>query len=184
MIINPRTAIKEGWITGIVDQEKQIQPNAIDFTLDRLFHVSFNNFIICVDPDTNKETKQMRGGSENLTVNDRRTGVDFFHIEGKTSYDAMSDVFVTIPEGVAALLITRSSYNRNSIFLTSGLYDSGFSNNIGFTLHNMSPGQAKIQKGMCVGQIIFIEAGTSHLYTGVYNQKPGEHHLEIVGKNK
>ena len=46
----------------------------------------------------------------------------------------MSDFFVTVPAGLAAFLIVRSTLNRNGIFITSGLYDQGFSNNIGFVM--------------------------------------------------
>ena len=35
MYISPQVAIDNGWIKGITDPEKQIQPNAIDFTLDQ-----------------------------------------------------------------------------------------------------------------------------------------------------
>lgn len=181
MIINPRIAIQEGWITGIKNEETQIQPNAIDFTLDRLFHISHNDFIICVDPETNKEVKQMRGVVEMSAIEDRRSKkIEFFHLSARATFDGMSDVYVTIPDKVAALLIVRSSYNRNGIFLTSGLYDSGFKGNVSFTLHNLSHGSAKIQKGMRIGQIVFIEADNIGLYAGGYNTNRGEHWIKSL----
>ena len=39
MFVNPKKAIEKGWITGIKD-EKQIQPNAIDITADKMFELN------------------------------------------------------------------------------------------------------------------------------------------------
>lgn len=183
MIINPRIAIKEGWVKGIKDEEKQIQPNAIDFTLDRIFQISHNDLIVYVDPETNEEVRQMRGVSEITPIPHRSSRAEFFHLQGKTSYDCMSDVFVTLPNGVAALLVVRSTYNRNGIFLTAGVYDSLFTGNIGFALHNLSNGSAKIQKGMRIGQIMFIQADSAGGYKGGYNTQPGQHYSDVSGGN-
>ena len=58
MFINPKTAISEGWITGIVDPDKQIQPNAIDFTVDQVFSIATGNAFVISEAG-----KVMRGGA-------------------------------------------------------------------------------------------------------------------------
>jgi len=59
MFINPRIAIQEGWITGIADEETQVQPNALDFTLDKVFVIEERNeFVI------SEAGKKMRGGTQ------------------------------------------------------------------------------------------------------------------------
>lgn len=172
MFINPKVAIEQGWVSGINNQNVQVQPNAIDFTLDRLFNINDNEFIVCKDPaNANKEMKQMRGGAELAPSPDRRTGVQFFNLD-TGSYDMLSDVFVELPDGVAAMLVTRSTFVRNGLFLVSGLYDTGFKGHVGCVLHNML-GAAKVEKGTRVGQIIFIEASSAGVYAGGYNHAAG-----------
>lgn len=172
MFINPKIAISEGWITGIRDEEVQVQPNAIDFTLDRLFTIhSTNGFHI------SEEGKQMRGGSELTPLHDRREGVDYWRLDPNSVYDGVSDIYVKLPDGVAAMLIIRSTLNRNGLFLTSGLYDSGFEGHIGFALHNRS-GYAYVGTGTRVGQIIFVQSENALMYAGGWNHTEGTHHSD------
>lgn len=172
MFINPKTAIEKGWVKGISNEALQVQPNAIDFTLDRVFSIHDNEFIICTDPaNPNKEMKQMRGGHEMGPYPDRRTGIQFFNLD-TGSYDILSDLFVDVPDGVAAMLVTRSTFVRNGLFLVSGLYDTGFKGHVGCVLHNLK-GTAKVQKGTRVGQVIFVEASSAGQYAGQYNHAAG-----------
>lgn len=185
MFINPRVAIEKGWITGIKNEIVQVQPNAIDFTLDHLYEINpTNEFIICVDPSNpNKELKQMRGNSNEIQPYiDRRTNVGLYRIDVDRTYDATSDIYVNLPNGVAALTIIRSTFNRNGMFLTSGLYDSGYSGHVGFVIHNRL-GVAKVEQGIRVGQIIFIEASSAGLYAGDYNHAVGTlaPHMQLPG---
>lgn len=179
MFINPHYAIQQGWITGIKNPEVQIQPNAVDFTLDKLFEInSTNEFIISTNPENpSKELKQMRGGAELAPVVDRRSGVQFYHLRGLSSYDILSDIYVTVPEGVAAILVTRSTFVRNGLFVVSGLYDSGFKGHVGCVVHNLS-GSAKVEQGTRVGQIIFVKSENASLYAGGWNHEKGTHYME------
>lgn len=171
MYINPQVAIDEGWIKGIADVEKQVQPNAIDFTLDHLYTIAEAPFFLAEDH------KIMRGGVKVSTVPADVNEViyDTFQLAQRTVYDGMSDIYVDLPEGVAAELIIRSTLNRNGIFLTSGLYDSGFQGNIGFAIHNQSNCYASLQKGVRVGQIKFVKTDPGGLYAGGWNHKEGTH---------
>lgn len=185
MFISPKTAIENGWIKGITNEQLQIQPNAIDFTLDRLFFGNGDDFIISKDPmNPSKELKQMRMMSESLPIEDRRTGVNLFHIEPSSVYDGMSNMYVEIPEGVVAQLVIRSSFNRNGIFLTSGLYDSGYKGHIGFALHNRSWGRAKIEIGTRIGQITFADSTNVGTYKGGWNHQQGTHFSENNNEKK
>ena len=49
MIINPQTAIDNGWVSGIRNPEVQVQPNAIDYTLDKAFKVNVNQPFFITD---------------------------------------------------------------------------------------------------------------------------------------
>jgi deoxycytidine triphosphate deaminase len=171
MFINPKIAIENGWVSGIVSEEKQVQPNAIDFTLDRLFSINPTSFHI------SEGGKKMRGGDEIQPVLDRRENIDYWRLDSNSVYDGMSNIYVDIPDGVAAMLIIRSTFNRNGIFLTSGLYDSGFKGHIGFAIHNRSV-QAFISPGTRIGQIIFVESENALQYAGGWNHAEGTHHSE------
>ena len=177
MFIDPRTAIREGWVSGIHDKEKQVQPNAIDFTLERLFTIRHEPFII------SEYGKVMRNNTELVPTIDRRqkvtTGEElYFWSINEGAFDGMSDVYVNLPEGVAAMLIIRSTFNRNGLFLTSGLYDSGFKGHLGFILHNRVPGTAKIAKGTRIGQVIFVASESAGMYAGGWNHEQGTHFTE------
>jgi deoxycytidine triphosphate deaminase len=141
MFINPKIAIEKGWIKGNIE-DKHIQPNAIDFTIDKLFTIDDMPFVI------SEQGKNMRGGSE-LSPNERWEDRDYWILEERRSYDAMSNFYVELPEGIAALLIVRSTFNRNGLFVTSG--------------------------GTRVGQIIFVESENALMYAGGYNHAQGTH---------
>lgn len=170
MFISPKQAIEEGWIKGIKNPDTQIQPNAIDFTIDRVFSISPERFIISTNKETQKELKQMRGGVELHPVADRRTGVEFFHLFANMPHDILSDVYVNVPPGICAMLATRSTFVRNGLFVVSGLYDSGFHGHLGCVLHNAS-GEALVERGTRVGQVIFVKSESVHLYAGSYNHR-------------
>ena len=174
MFINPKTAVENGWVSGIVNPDVQIQPNAIDFTLDQLFTISDDSFII------GEDGKQMRGGERTLPTGSwNGTEVrDYWVLGGNKVYDGMSDVYVDLPEGVAAMLIIRSTFNRNGMFLTSGLYDSGFKGHLGFAIHNRSKGVALIEPHTRVGQVIFVASDSAGMYAGGWNHEQGTHYSE------
>ncbi len=179
MLINPKIAIENKWITHsectTLDDWKErkfISPNAIDFTVDTLFNINEDNpFVISED------RKIMRGGE---TFTDNQYGSyngegNYWRIFPHTVVDFMSDVYVDLPEGIAATLIIRSTFNRNGLFLTSGLYDSGFKGHIAGTIHNRS-GFAFIAPGTRLGQICFWKSDSVGMYMGGYNHEQGTHH--------
>ena len=162
MFINPQKAINEGWISGITNPEKQVQPNAIDFTVDKVFNIN-DEESFAID----ESGKVMKGS----TLYEPESGG--WLIEGRGMIDCLSDVYCDLPEGVAAMLVIRSTLARNGIMLVSGLYDSGFKGHIGFLLHNRSDSTAHFGCGTRVGQIIFVQADSAGVYAGGYNHDAG-----------
>ena len=165
MIISPKLAVEEGWIT--IDNDEQIQPNAVEFTLD-VVH-SINKDAIFKITSKRKEHR----GTELLMPHYNETG-DYWVLDPSSVYDGMSSTFIKVPDNIAVLLIIRSTFSRNGIFLTSGLYDSGFSGNVGFGIHNKL-GPAHIEVGIRFGQAIFMTADSVGKYAGGYNHKDGTH---------
>lgn len=177
MLINPYHAINEGWISGIRDLEKQVQPNAIDFTLDKVHQISSTVFRLHTD-ENGKEQKIMRDMAP--VEPEVLDNVSYFVLEPTSCFDGMSDVYVNIPEGVAAMMVIRSTLNRNGVYLVSGLYDSGYNGHIGFVLYNLSKGSAFLEVGSRVGQIMFFPSENAKLYAGGWNHLQGTHYTEAT----
>jgi deoxycytidine triphosphate deaminase len=164
MLINPRTAIEQGWITfpsWMTEEEKEecVQQNAMDITLDHLYRFNTNSYFVLT-----KSKKQMR---ETLPVAPIVIdGEEVFPISG--DMDFMSDFYINLPEGVAVEIIVRSTFNRNGIFITTGLYDQGYQNYIGGIIRNNGP-IAYVAPGSRLAQIKFIKAESSgKMYNGSY----------------
>lgn len=178
MFINPRDAIENKWITGNI-KEQNIQPNGIDFPLD---HVSIIADAPCAlvdyeDPNI-KPLKIMKE-----TAEEEPHWVDAYQqyawcLSAGQTYDGMSNFYLDLPEDVSAFIITRSTLNRNQVFITSGLWDSGFKGHIGFAIHNHGNENAFIGKGTRVGQIVFVEATSEGEYDGDWSHQEGTHWTE------
>jgi deoxycytidine triphosphate deaminase len=167
MFINPKHAIDQGWIQGIRNYDKQVQPNAIDFTLDTLHEVVSTGSASV--SETGKTMRQLRREYP-LTSH-----YDAWLLSRGTVYDGTSEVYVEIPDGVVAVLYTRSTLARNGVFLMSGLFDTGYKGHIGFTVYPIG-GDIEIRPGTRVGQIAFIQANAAGAYVGGWNHEMGTHY--------
>lgn len=169
MIINPQKAIDAGWVTGIASPKVQVQPNAIEFTMDMCeMMLEGNTFTINRDGKTHRGTIGMEPTQNR---NDHRL---YWHLSPGQMYDVSSNVSVDLPENVALLIIIRSTYSRNGMFLTSGLYDSGYKGPVGAALHNLY-GESRIEVGERLGQAMFVTAESAGMYAGGYNHEAGTH---------
>lgn len=176
MIKNPQKIAESSAITGTF----AVQQNAIDFPLDELFIISQQWGYLSNDKSLVKhkfrQPVQLTSNVNYLQVDQAVSGEHDamgWVLMPNTSYDGISNVYVEVPEGMAAMLVARSTLNRNSIKLTSGLYDAGFKGHIGFVLRNET-GHTFIEKGTFVGQIIFFDADNAALYSGAYSAPQGE----------
>lgn len=193
MFISPQTAIEQGWIKrsdGAEIAPESIQPNAIDFTIDRVFAVDLSGKQFKVaDVVVDGVVKTVKQFPDFVELEGREDAdpkfdrVPMFNINGRRTYDFLSEFYVEVPEGVAALLIVRSTFNRGGLFVTSGLYDSGFKGNIGAALHNNGPFDAQVGKGTRVGQIIFVKSDSVGLYAGGYNAESGSVAAQHISVN-
>ena len=167
MLASPKQMIESGFVKNLIDEAKQVQPNAIDWTVDAIQEIDYNS-----PCHIGEGTKIMR---RQLPLHADAKG-DFFLEPGE--YDVSSNVYVEVPEGKAALLILRSTFVRNGCVLASGLYDSGFKGNIGAVLHVNGP--MTVEKGVRIGQIMFIDSDSVGKYAGGYNTADGQHWKEKV----
>lgn len=179
MFINPQTAVDEGWIHFPEWMEpefrkKCMQPNAIDITADRMFCMAVNSHGFVHISET---TKQLPAQIE-LFASQPLHGTlpeDMWNIQNGRIYDAMSDFYVEIPDGVAAELTIRSTLNRCGLALNSGIWDSGFKGNLGMIIHNRSLQDVWLAPHTRVCQIKFIASDSNGSYAGGYNTERGQH---------
>jgi deoxycytidine triphosphate deaminase len=82
-------------------------------------------------------------------------------------YEVVMENVINVGAGEAGWVITRSTLNRNGLFLTSGLYDSGYHGVMAAVLH-VTTGVARIKKGTRIGQYISFEAEALSSYDGDY----------------
>lgn len=143
-----------------------VQPNAVDMRLDRVFKFDDQYNYFFIDEDDKKHANKIEIFPDEEGYWNLQKGVYEIQFEG----------IVSIAEGQAGWVITRSTLNRNGVFLTSGLYDSGYTGAAAGAMHvNAVP--MRIKKGTRVGQFILCDAEALHAYDGSYG-------LDASGKPK
>ena len=137
--------------------QSQVQPNAADIRIDKLFEVN-NHVMFIID----EERKAHRGSVE---IEPDKNG--YWTLEPNKSYEFLAEGTVKMGEDEAGFIITRSTLNRNGVFITSGLYDSGYEGVMAGAIHNNS-GPAMIKRGTRVGQFLLWKAEALNQYDGDY----------------
>ena len=136
-------------------QEGDIQPNAVDLRLGKVFRISSNVFVV-------DEEKKIHRGTEEVLVDQ-----DGYFVLAPGQYEVIMENIIHVGEGEAGWVITRSTFNRNGAFLTSGLYDSGYHGVMAGVL-NVGSGILKVKPGTRIGQYLSFKAETLGLYNGSY----------------
>lgn len=136
-------------------KEGDVQPNAVDLRLGKVFRIKFEPFEI------SNEHKKHRGTEEiHPDAND-------YFILFPGHYEVVMENLINVGENEAGWVITRSTLNRNGCFLTSGLYDTGYHGVMAGVLH-VTVDVAKIKKGTRIGQYLSFDAEALHSYNGDY----------------
>lgn len=136
-------------------QEPDVQPNAVDLRLGKVFFIRPGTFII------DEEQKTHRGSVE-LTP-----GADGYYTLQEGHYEVVMENVIEVGEGEAGWVITRSTLNRNGVFLTSGLYDTGYHGVMAGVMH-VTCGPMKIRPGTRIGQYLSFDAESLSKYDGSY----------------
>lgn len=173
MFISPQYAYDQGWIRNIPNPEVQIGSDGIDLTLKSLSSIMGGLSVL-----TNAKANTIHRPLE-LVETVVTDGWEFIPdgIEGYDlragGYDIGFNEFVTLPQGVAAILLLRSSFSRAGHSMFSGLYDQGYEGYTGAVIHFDC--STFVEANMRVAQIVFVEsAGSGQLYAGGYNHKEGD----------
>ena len=136
--------------------DDMIQPNAVDLRVEKFLKILPTPFKMSQD-----NTKTLRKTEE--VIPDEN---GYFHLD-VGDYEVVAENDVSVGEDEAGLIIVRSSYNRSGLFLSSGVFDSGYNGKVIFVLHN-EVGPAEIQKGSRIGQYLSWKAESLKQYNGSY----------------
>lgn len=144
-------------LTNVVQED--IQPNAVDLRVDKIFKMDLTKPFI-IGEENGKEVKQHRGSIE------LSTDSDGYWLLDPGSYEIIMENIINVGDDEAGWVITRSTLNRNGLFITSGLYDSGYHGVMAGALHVVSA--AKIKRGTRVGQFLLFKSQALKKYDGDY----------------
>jgi len=136
-------------------REGDVQPNAVDLRVDKIFRIESNLFTI------NEDEKIHRGSTE-LHPNEKG---NWFLPTGL--YEVIMENTIKVGMNESGWVITRSTLNRNGVFLTSGLYDSGYDGCMAGCMH-VAVGDMKLTRGTRICQYLSFDSESLHSYDGDY----------------
>lgn len=163
MMIHIASTNSKSTLTDIDD--KMICPNAVDLRLDRIWEIGQQSMILSEDQKVMRDTTEVQPTE------------DLWYILQPGSYEVTMMHNIVMAEGESGFVITRSTLNRNGVFLTSGLYDSGYGIDVNTGQHvggvmaaclHVNCGPLRIKKGTRIGQFVLFKSETVHLYDGSY----------------
>lgn len=134
-----------------------IQPNAVDLRLDKVYRILPSEFILSEDCKQRRQTELIHPDDEGWYV--LQPGV----------YEITFDSEVDIATDEAGIIVPRSTLNRNGVFVTSGLWDSGYNGVLGAALHTYS-GPVKIKQYTRLAQLVIWKAISLFEYDGQYGR--------------
>lgn len=136
-------------------QEGDTQPNAVDLRLGKVFAIKPHLFEISNEHKTHRGSVEIDPDSEGY----------YFLRPGQ--YEIVMENIIKVASFEAGWVFTRSTLIRNGLFITTGLYDSGYHGAMGAVL-NVGTGPARIKQGTRIGQYINFTAEMLHKYDGDY----------------
>ena len=139
-------------ISGISDEEQQVQPASVDLRLSAEFLIYKPARVACLDP---REPATLTAATERVKV---PTGEAFILHPGEFALGSTIER-VSIPHDLVARVDGRSSVGRLAIVVhaTAGFIDPGFQGQITLELSNIGPIPVKLYPGMRVAQLVFHE---------------------------
>ena len=136
-------------------REGDVQPNAVDLRLGKVLAMAASTFVISEESKVHRGTGEVQptdGGWWTLAPG---------------SYEVVMENIITVGPDEAGWVITRSTLNRNGVFLTSGLYDSGYNGVMAGCMH-VNGGPLHIKRGTRIGQLLLFKSEALSMYNGSY----------------
>ena len=155
MFIHPVNASTE--VTNI--DETMIQPNTIDLRIDEVYRIGAGPMHMDEDKKEHRKSIKQKIDEDGNFV-----------LEHGACYEIRSNQQVDIAEGEIALLLGRSTFNRNGVLIISSIYDSGFKDFAGATLYNIG-GETTVKPKTRFAHLVIAKAESLHKYDGDYGEK-------------
>ena len=155
MFIHPINASTE--VTNIDDS--MIQPNTIDLRVNRVFKIGGGP--MHMDENTKKHRKSIE------VLPDEEGN---YVLDQGICYEIQSNQNVEIADGEIAIVLGRSTFNRNVVLIISSVYDSGFNDYESATLYNIG-GETTVKPNSRFAHLIVAKAEALHKYDGDYGEK-------------
>lgn len=159
MVLDGKTAAGKSYVTfsSPFDSEAQIQPNGIDLRIEKITEVTGHLTVPrddCVDHSAVNRVEAPYSQGFYSCKAERHYLVDFYES-------------ISVPDGYCAIILPRSSLLRAGAFMTSALWDTGFTGQLGASLRPLLPVGIEVGARMC--QVVFMQAKFSgHRYSGRY----------------
>lgn len=144
MIARPQDAVDKGWI--VLSPYSKVQQSGIDVSIKMIRHIVWEN-----------------GRLERWEL------VLPAILNANSIYEFTCYEYIKVPKNHIALLIVRSTWNRQGAFVTTGIYDNGFQNYIGGMLRTALP--MRLDPNERIAQVIFMESRAVAQYGGRYQGK-------------
>lgn len=96
---------------------------------------------------------------------------DSISIQHGHSLNVAFNETIELPETLFGLFYVRSSFSRKGVFVSTGVWDPGYSGSLGCTIYNLSGDTIGIEKGERIGQLICFEAQAAGSYQGQWQGK-------------
>lgn len=163
-MVNIGGALSSSTLSNVL--EGDVQPNAVDLRLGKVFYIGAYEFLIDEDQKVHRGTVEME------------VDEDGYYRLLPGHYEVVMENKITVGDGEAGWVITRSTLNRNGVFITSGLYDTGYSGVMAGVMH-VTVGPMRIKPGTRIGQYLSFKAESLHKYDGDYGD--GKSHDKKYG---
>lgn len=144
---------------GILDSENaadQAAPNGVDLRVDRVFEIAKDNYVVLSEKQKVHANKKEMYPTTVVgpPLSNKKEAA---WVLNPGSYEVIFEEQIHVGIDEAGWLFTRSTLNRNGIFLTTGLYDSGYDGKFAAVLHVTGPGLMLVP-GTRIAQYVSLSA--------------------------
>lgn len=143
--------------------EKQVQPNAVDLTIDKVWLLEKGVFML--DGDS-KHSLPRRAVHPIVRQTD---GNEFFRLKNGT-YLVVFEQTVKMGPAEAGIVVGRSTLMRNGVWLESALYDSGYRGHMHAGLTVATGIEFIFPRHERIAQFLCFEAEALRQYDGTYQE--------------
>lgn len=152
-------------------EEKQIQPNGVDLTIDEI--LQHNGRIYMGDEEYRKSARADASKSSlDIMPDDIADDIDsrwVYHLEPGGYTVVYDEEIIEIPENHVGFVWPRSRFLRVAAHLTSAVWDTGYSGRGEGAL--ITTQRMYVQPDMRIGQMVFARASHHTSYEGQHQQE-------------